>query len=801
MKKTFYPMAMALTLLATSCSSIDDIVNIDDADKDMISFSLSDGSRDSRVGFRGNDTHLAMRIESVDRTNTSDKVYTRTTGTAVRNESEEVTAYSTVKTEGNERRFWDDAHGRKSLLSVYAIAIPNAGSGLGLVDKLKGDATWSSSNSDNTVTWSVSTSQTKDVKTKENSGIVTSTSGTIDKEDLAYSNNIQADATLGKDGVYRWNYTKSNWDIENTGAVTHKNGQMLFYQSTMNIDNPLASSVTDAAGHFDRGHLVFHHALSRMTITLVEGEGYNSSSTADFKFTKEGTNALTNISLLGMNTKGTLNLATGVWTLDANKENITKIACPGNENTTVAANTFVAQMLPGYEFAAGGASNVMKFTIDDNTYYITQDMLFKALKDNAAVNGLKADEAVKYVMEQGKNYKFTITVKKTGIESITATLVDWVDVEANYAIDNSHVSISTKYFNGAGDAPCNDFSLYRYGKELSKIYTDASYINDPDARVFSGDYDPTHPAVLTETTSDPHSHIWNTKWYYENNKTAYNFRTVNTKAKGTLANDASSVTFFHMTSGDQANHDYHWGAPMKTGTSTNLAYNIEEKKGFEANIHSGIVSPSNTAGTPPTISETTTVNITEIHMMSNVNIKLTTDTNADGTPGPGAVNLKDAVVTLTRFAKEGNVDMGTGFITPAYNATDANAVITAPAFDSNWETNSKKAYTDYFTYAVVPQLLRRTTAANPAEADCVGLTIRTIDNNEYYVIKDLATIVATSVTDERNQHKDDAITRWFPGHNYNYTIKITKKGIEAITCTIAEWVNVEAKQIEIDLEN
>lgn len=827
MKKYIYPMALAATLLTTTGCSDDEVNDapvIPDDQKEMISFSLSDGQNSTRVGFRDSDTRIIMRIQSDDRHATPGaSLYTRALATANKDEMDISTdekkthAYSDVSM-NDDPRYWDDAHGRYSLLSIYAIAIANKNSSNLLPLNLMYDGAGSKSNttntawgsgSDNTISYSVETSA--------------QTNETIGNQDLVYSNNIQENSTLGKDGVYRWDFSQGKHLPDKTGNATHSNGRMLFYQDGL-VLSPLAQP-TDAPGKFDKGHLKFNHALSRLTVVLVEGNGFDKTSNDkadDFKFTlAEGASAVTNIKLLGMNTTGTLDVKTGVWTPGA-ATSIDKMA--PQATYTNADGEYMAQMLPNYVFTDGSDTNVLTFTIDENTYYVTQDMVFDALKA-----GDLSDASGSITMEQGKNYRLTIKVDKTKIQALTATLTDWVIVEGEYQIDNSHITVTTKKIDGDGDENCDDFNFYRFGQTLDKIYTDASYT----ARVFSGDYKTEGRATKEETSSG--SGIWNTNWFYESNKIAYHFRTLNDLASGT--NDANitnssatpAVSSFALESGFQDTHDYHWGAPMLQDAT--LAYSTEN--GFSASIHDGIVAPKNGEAEP--------INITELHMMSNINIRLVTDSVAyevDGQTkyklGPAAVNLASAEITLTRFAKTGTVDMGTGKITPSYKAPDDPLVhifdgdndcakMETPDFTDtegkSWNKSGNiHAATDWFTYAVVPQALRRNVSATPAEADCVGITIRTSDNNEYYVIKDLADIMASTVTTKSNldaerdqiqydETKSDAdneaakIKRWFPGHSYNYTIKITKKGIEAITCTVADWVIVEAEEIKIDLES
>ena len=148
----------------------------------------------SRAGF-GSNTRIVMRIGSESSETPTDIKYTRTTATASKQVTTGTADYSTVTfAQGTEMRYWDDAHGRKSQLSVYAVAIPDKNSGTLLpenklsIGTLGENSKWASeSTPDNTIAWTVSADQ--------------STAGTVSNQDLCYSNNIQADAERGKNGV------------------------------------------------------------------------------------------------------------------------------------------------------------------------------------------------------------------------------------------------------------------------------------------------------------------------------------------------------------------------------------------------------------------------------------------------------------------------------------------------------------------------------------------------------------------------------------------------------------------------
>ena len=116
--------------------------------------------------------------------------------------------------------------------------------------------------------------------------------------------------------------------------------------------------------------------------------------------------------------------------------------------------------------------------------------------------------------------------------------------------------------------------------------------------------------------------------------------------------------------------------------------------------------------------------------------------------------------------------------------------------------------TGAYSWQFIPQTLVRKAEAdvNPSytsanDDDYVGITIRTTDNNEYYIVKKLSEIQVTSVVDNRDHTNGSYIQRWYPGHHYVYSITITKKGITDITATLLNWNKVEAGDIDIDLED
>ena len=801
MKKFIYKtLALATLVSVASCSDSDEIAdnpNNNAADHEMISFSLSDGTG-TRAGFTGADTRIVARIQANEKGGTGVK-YTCTYFKASKDGTNDATSYSVVEyyTPDN-TRYWDDAFGRKSLLSVFAVAIPNSTDDNKLADGiLAGNATWSTTASNNTINWDVTTTE--------------QTAQILNAEDLVFSNNIQADATLGKNGVYRYDFAtnkympRTNDATEGTGSADHKNGQMLFFQQDMSTATDLTSSanapITDAPGKFDKGHMVFTHALSRLTVYIKKGAGFTTDN--PFAFASDGNGGTTNITLHNMNIKGSLDLPSGIWTIASDGSGTGNIGKMAETTKPEGVNyAFTAQMLPNYIFYSTGDNankNVMSFTIDNNTYYITQANIHKALQDNAATNNLNTS-ATSYTMEKGKNYILTITVGKTQINNITATLADFVKVEAaNQTPSNSRITLALKNTEGTA---CESFDLYRLPQTRGTGDDELSFAGN----IWEGnytDYVTTKSGASTDkqmakATNYDTTKLWSTPWFFENNLTYYHFRTVN---QGTTivgaTGDAAATTddYFVISSGAQVDHDFHWGAPMKSGA--NYTYNETANSGTGKT--EGYASSLN-----PAIGSTeSTIAIQEFHMMSNINIILKTpSTTVDGVtkPASNAVEFTKTTdgtteyttVELTNYFAKGTVKMGTGFVTATTTEARTSATITAPATDAYWTTN--KLETKPYTWAVVPQLVKDGDAR-------IGITITTPDGNKYYVNNLDEIKVSTIGTATYKKHNvDDEIKRWFPGHSYTYTFTLTKKGIESITCTLADWIPVASADIPIDLE-
>lgn len=723
MNKLYSSLIVATALVTTACTN--DLENDTNAvvsgDKEAIAF-VGQNNTTTRAGFTER-TEIVMHIRSTkDASNIRE---TRTQAYAAADASLTSTSFSAIESPTNENvRYWDDAYGRDAKLSVFAVAVPGKtgikNGSTYLSNILAGTSTWNAGVLSEEITWTVSTEQTSDK---------------IAEEDLTFSNNISA---TGEGGVKAYNYTADAYTTVTDGCLQFRLK-----------DNTLA----DGPGKFDQGNLKFTHALSRITVNLIKGTGYGSSP---FQFATD-----TNVKILGVPTTGALNIESGKW----NSSDATGIKTMAPTTTATGATySLLAQVLPGYVMTDGVNTNVLEFIIDNNKYFITQDMMFDALKDK---DGITESTSTTITMEKGRNYVFNITVGKSKIINVTATLEPFVDVTAEeQTMDNSHITLDL--FTNTGGTASTSFDLYRLNDPSATISTEAS-----EATNWGGNY--TDIATLTYNDTKKK---WETNWLFENNMSFYHFRTVD---KGTTIknNDNAQDDYFVITSGAQNDGIYHWGAPFVSSTTSPIKY--KESNGYADNLSPAIGATNST------------INLTELHMRSNINVVLRTTKTTDAVALEA--NDKQCEVSLTYFYADGQVKMGNGLVETTGDLK-TSAPFTQPAKGIDATTDATYKMTGTFTYAVVPQALKRNDGAHLY----VGITIKTPDNNQYYVVEKLSDIVATANGGSQNQGLS-AINFWYPNHTYTYTFTLTKAGIKNVTCTVEDWVYVTADNKDISLED
>ncbi len=772
--------AIALCTLA-SCS--DDTTSATDAlgphgGKELIAFSheslsMTRGALTRTTGF-DDVTSLSIRIIANAEGETNCR-YTDPKATATRNipesasdsHNEYVGEHSDVSYVTGEERYWDDAYGIRSKLTVYAVAVPN---------KTKTDVTlptwtstapeqaWQEASSVSSVTnttslWTLSTVQTET---------------TMAKEDLVYSNNIRAGETK-YNGRYHYTYNSgtSTWDI------SMRTGQMIWQSKSDAAD--------ETVGKFDQGHLVFKHALSWIEIRLKEGTGFNNSSAEDFKWTNGGEDADQNITLTGFSTKGTLSVDDGSWTKDTDGD-VDIIQMYETTGTPAKQTTRVlnAYVVPGTTLD-GVNTNVVEFEIDKNKYYVTGEQIATAIQ---------AYSSSFTKLLGGKHYIINMSVNKTEIENITAAIVDWETVNSSDAVaENTYCTFDFEDRNEKYDSDdASKFQIYRAEKAAEDYILDGNYASHANAYAWGTTY-----VAATGKTWNNTKNAWEaTNWYWKDNKTFYHFR-----AAGSTESTIPSITtaendYYTITAGALSESDYKdytWGAPFYDlrSADTNdwdsghplLTYD-PETNGFDGT-------------TPHQISKAIaatedTIQMLMFHMTSQITVKVQTTSGADAVTLESGSNYTS--VEIVNMLPMGTVLMGNGLVTA--NGTRADyTTMTKGTISSSIVP---------FTYGVVPQSLSYTEDATTKH---LGLRITTPDGNQYYV-RDLSTCYATvSTTNLTNPYTEEKtsgsntwkIDRWYPGYSYTYTVTLKQKEIDRITAAVVPFETVEGNLGEINLEN
>ncbi len=732
MKKFITPLSLATALVITSCAKDDVFGPKNDEDKSAIEFSMTDNNTaksvngQSRAGFSAT-TGIVMRMAATNATDATKTKYTRTMATA-----ETGTNYSTLSFSdgGTNTRYWDDAYGRNTLLSIYAVAVPDK-TGIITADALKGDNTWSDV-ADNTLQWTVATDQTSEV---------------ISNNDLVYSNNIQPTFTEynQKNGVYEYNFVSQNYpafDGSDFSALTA--GQMKFRLKD--------ATVTDGPGKFDKGNLNFVHALSRITLNVVLGEGFT------------GTNTVSNVKMLAMPQTGTFDIALGTFSGTSTSDI--------NMATLTANSKYIGQVLPGYVFNTTNDTNVLQFEVAGNLYYVTQGSIFTALNTTDNESKLKYTAGKSGIeMQQGQNYILTVTVNKTKIDKITATLADWTNLSGEFERNNAYLSFS---FSDYGGTASKNFSLYRSASAYTDYVVGEPYEKHHDwTKGYVGN-------IATLTAPESGSSVWKTNWLWDDNKTFYHFRMVGTDGTSTrtINTDADGKEYFDITA--SANHgNYRWGAPMINGKT--LSYDLTNGFDYSATDHhiSHAIGATNDV-----------LHFTEVNMLSHIKVYVKTTT------GDNKVKLYDGTnmtkVSLTHIYTNGKVYMGNGLVEASGSRATSAIAMTAPTSATEYAIDGS------FDYYVVPQTL-------VDGSTYVGLTIQTPDNNIYYVVEKLSTILASSVTNGTNvsigQSAGQAITYWYPNCCYTYTVTLSKAGIDKFTATLVPYTEITGENTDITIED
>ncbi len=356
-----------------------------------------------------------------------------------------------VSITGDNVRYWDDAHARSSKLSVWAVAVPEV-TGTNVWGKTAKN--FNTGVEDLTFSWEIPATQNAE---------------SMKNKDLCFSNNIAGDNTM-----------------------RYSNQQSL---------------------KFDTGKLIFYHALSKITIKLVEGEGFDHTATTDFNFDSG------NVAMKGFKLSGKFDVAQGEFT-NLNSVSTTDITSIYNKEKTAEGYTLEALVMPKTVLNSSGPADALSFSIDGNAYTVSSETIAASLR-----TALGQGDGTDVTLEAGKNYILTFTINKTGIK-LVATIGAWQDV-----VGTSYsplINIDHTYGH-TGDEFAKGFSFYM--KETSET----NFEKGTDVTYNSTAVAPARKYSLT------------TPLYWPNHNTHYNFRGIYPTVDTTNGTPSAKVTGSSVT--------------------------------------------------------------------------------------------------------------------------------------------------------------------------------------------------------------------------------------------------------------
>ena len=161
--------------------------------------------------------------------------------------------------------------------------------------------------------------------------------------------------------------------------------------------------------------LNFKHAMSKITVILTAGEGFvdkPSDNDSDVDFQNDPVVLLTsNTNPEWAYTTGTVNITNGKVTPSGDPSAITMYQA----SSTGHVVTKEALVMPSSQIPAAGAT-IARINADGNIYYVTATDIRTAMHN--------ADSETDYKTEAGKNYIIKVTVDKTGISRVSATVTN-----------------------------------------------------------------------------------------------------------------------------------------------------------------------------------------------------------------------------------------------------------------------------------------------------------------------------------------------------------------------------------------
>lgn len=530
------------------------------------------------------------------------------------------------------------------------------------------------------------------------------------------------------------------------------------------ITNNVKSGTADGTYKFaDRASdklLEFTHALSKITVNLLAGDGFDGSfgnATPEVKLTSNEGNSTTNTEWAY--TTGTVNITNG--TVSSQGTPAVIYMYQTETPTTSYTVTKEALVIPGNQFANDN-DIIVRIKVADNIYYIKAQNIRTAMYNAGDTD---------YKTKPGKNYVINVQVNQTGIK-VTATVTNWTDVSAAQVAPV--INISGSY--GTPDAALGDetFSFYR------STSLNSGYSTTPASLLVNNFY--AQESAITKSGDD---WIMSPQLYWPDHKTHYQFRgvwpqTVTTEGAGILTSPrvekiAHSTTEYQVIK--VKNEKYTMG---QFPSDLQIA-RPEIAEGTQCtNTEPGHTKTYLYSGGICATEGTITLNFR--YMMSQVEVELTTTDNTLN----DAVTLTNAKVELINVHNTGYVKLGDRGVI----FTDADVVANYtldPITDNNVENNTNKRLS-----AIIPQALTYD-SNNPLAATNVKFRITIYHDGDTNTIDDIYEADINPILQQGSSSLVAPDGAWKSGVHYKYKLKLSKTKVQ-VTATLANWTTVNASQ-------
>ena len=422
--------------------------------------------------------------------------------------------------------------------------------------------------------------------------------------------------------------------------------------------------------------------------------------------------------------------------------------------------TQVALVYPGTCLGENDNDVVARIEADKNYYYVT------AKEIRAAINA--AGGHTDYKTLPGYNYIINVTVKKTGV-NVTATVTNWVDVEAEEASPVIALTAGAGGTDQTGDwttTGVNGFDFFRSTAMLTG-YSDETTLQEGDY------YKPLRKVKWGTGTTSPRACVFydnntgttETLLYWPDHDTHYHFRGVY-PATTTDAASAAEPQVKEFTNA---------GATEQGIAVQNGAYN---QATFPSNLMIGMpeVEAGKLCGSGEHKQEDMSekgicarsgkINMNFRYMMSQVEIELA-HSLAEGTEGDVTLD-ENTTVEIVGGYTDGYIRLG-----------DREAV-----------GQNKNPY-ETTVDASDAKKLKRHDIVLPQEL--AGMQFKITVNNADGTTKDYYYATIQDIPVRVGGGAKESITKWEPGKHYKYTLKLKKTAME-ITATLTDWITVEADE-------